>query len=165
MPAARRAIMENKLDATFFGAVGQIGYAVRDVDRAVEHYRTLDASAHPFNRFEVVLDSSNGYRYLGRPAVCRLKIATVSINGMDFEFIEVLDGQHPAGDYLEVHGEGINHLGLYVADLQPILSKVIDTGGRVIIEGGFTLSADSSGRFAYVQLGDSPYPLYELVQM
>jgi hypothetical protein len=56
------------LDATFFGAVHQIGYAVRDVDHAIEHYRKLDGSAHEFNRFEVVLDSSNGYRYLGHPA-------------------------------------------------------------------------------------------------
>ena len=153
------------LDATFFGAVHQIGYAVRDVDHAIEHYRKLDGSAHEFNRFEVVLDSSNGYRYLGQPAACRLKIATITINGMDFEFIEVLDGKHPAVDFIASHGQGINHLALYLDDLEPLYRRIIENGGRVIIEGNFAVSEERKGRFAYMQSGDRSYPLYELVQM
>jgi catechol 2,3-dioxygenase-like lactoylglutathione lyase family enzyme len=153
------------LDATFFGAVRQIGYAVRDVDRAIAHYCTLDGSSLEFDCFEVVLDASNGYLYRGHPAACRLKIATVTINSMDFEFIEVLDGQHPAGDFIASHGEGINHLALYLDDLEPIRQRIVEHGGRVIIEGDFAVSEERKGRFAYMQSGDSPYPLYELVQM
>lgn len=149
----------------FFPAVHQIGYAVRDLDAALRHYQYLTGPAAPVNRFEVVLDRSNGYRYLGQEAACCLDIATIAAPHMDFEFIQVLEGDHPARDYLTRHGDGINHLGLYLSELAPLKEQILGNGGRIINEGSFEVGAGRRGVFAYMQLAPSVYPLYELLQM
>jgi hypothetical protein len=56
-------------------------------------------------------------------------------------------------------------LALYLDDLEALRRRVIENGGRVIIEGKFAVSEERKGRFAYRQSDDSPYPLYQLVQM
>ena len=149
----------------FFGAVRQIGYAVRDVDDAIRHFREVNGDISDFKSFEVTLDASGNYRYEGRPSRCRLKIAVAAVNCIDFEFIQPLDGEHPSADFLARHGEGINHLGLYLQDLAPLRAAMLKDGGRVVIEGSFFISADRQGKFAYMQMGAGPLPLYELLEM
>ena len=149
----------------FFGSVRQIGYAVRDIDETIRRYREINGDISDFKSFEVTLDASGNYLYEGRPSRCRLKIAVASANGIDFEFIQPLEGQHPSADFLAKHGEGINHLGLYLKDLEPLRAAMLKDGGRVVIEGSFLVSADRQGKFAYMQMGASPLPLYELLEM
>jgi methylmalonyl-CoA/ethylmalonyl-CoA epimerase len=149
----------------FFGAIRQIGYAVRDVDDTVDRYRQVNGDIRDFKCFEITLDSSGNYLYQGRPAQCRLKIAVVSVNGIDLEFIQPLEGEHPSADYLASHGEGINHLGLYLEDIDPLRTEILNSGGRIVIEGSFFVSAGRQGRFAYMQIGKSASPLYELLAL
>lgn len=157
--------MNAQAKGSFFPAVHQIGYAVRDLDAALRTYQHLAGPDAPVSRFEVVLDQSNGYRYLGEEASCRLDIATIAAPHMDFEFIQVLEGDHPSRDYLKRHGDGVNHLGVYLDDLGPMKDQILGNGGRVINEGSFQLAEGRRGTFAYMQVAPGIYPLYELLQI
>lgn len=83
---------------------------------------------------------------------------------MDFELIQVLSGNHPARDYVEVSGDGINHLGVYVQDLDYWKRYLLPDHASLVIEGSFHISDVRTGLFAYVQLNGGG-PLYELLQM
>ncbi|XHS01736.1 hypothetical protein ACFB49_33450 [Sphingomonas sp. DBB INV C78] len=84
---------------------------------------------------------------------------------MDHEYIQVLDGDHPARDFLESHGEGINHLGFYVDDIAPWVRRMTDAGCDTVINGGFHLPDGRRGSFAYLALPSSPSPMFEFIAM
>jgi hypothetical protein len=147
-----------------FGAVGQIGFAVADLDRSIEAFSLANGGALQFAVFDTVLDTTGHYRYYGRPNRCELRIATARIGALDFEFIQVLSGHHPARDFVERAGDGINHLGIYIDDLDDWRGRLSPLGARVIIDGEFSIRGGKTGRFAYVQLAGGG-PLYELLQL
>jgi hypothetical protein len=149
----------------FMQSIRQIGYAVRDIDSAIRHFEAMNGSAHEFWRFQVELDANCDYRYRGEPAECRLDVALTTINGLDHEFVRLLDGRHPAGDFVEQHGEGINHLAVYLADLTEHQARAIAAGGRIIAQGMFQDQASPGRRFSYIGFDDRPSPLYEFVEL
>jgi len=149
---------------SFFESVGQIGYAVRDLETAVEAFRQANRAATDFSIFETVLDETGSYRYRGKPDECHLRIATARFGSMDFELIQVLSGNHPARDYVEACGDGINHLGVYIDDLEYWKRQLLPDRAELVIDGAFQISETRKGLFAYVQLMGGG-PLYELLQM
>ena len=150
---------------SFAASVKQIGYAVKDLDRTIRDFEAMNGKEHEFWRFQATMDADCGYHYRGRPAVCRLDIALTTINGMDHEFIQALSGQHPAGDFVEAHGEGINHLALYLADLSAYRDQALSLGGRIVASGEFREGTSPARRFAYIGFAGQPSPLYELVEL
>ena len=85
--------------------------------------------------------------------------------GIDHEYIQVLDGEHPARDFLEAHGEGINHLGFYVDDIAPWTSRMTQGGCETVIDGRFNLPNGRQGSFAYMAHRSSPSPMFEFIAM
>lgn len=150
---------------SMFGSVRQIGYAVANLDRAMAAFRSADQAELKFDVFETVLDESGDYRYRGRPDRCALRIGIVRANGLDFELIEVISGNHPARDFVQRCGDGINHLGVYISDLAYWKQHLLPHRAEVIIEGSFQISAQRQGQFAYVLLSGTNGPLYELLQL
>lgn len=151
--------------ASLFTSVGQIGYAVANLDRAMAAFAAAEPDGVKFDVFEAVLDASGHYRYRGQPDRCVLRIGTAHIGALDFELIEVVSGNHPARDYVQRCGDGINHLGVYIDDLDAWKQHLVPARAEVVIEGEFTISNLRKGRFAYVQLRDTGGPLYELLQL
>ena len=150
---------------SFAAAVKQIGYAVKDLDRTLRDFEAMNGKEHEFWRFQTTMDADCAYHYRGRPAVCRLDVALTTINGMDHEFIQALSGQHPAGDFVEEHGEGINHLALYLADLSAYRDQALSIGGKIVASGEFREGTSPARRFAYIGFDGQPSPLYELVEL
>lgn len=111
-----------------------------------------------------VLNAQSGYRYRGEPAQCELKIGLITLGATDLEFIEVLSGAHPAKDHLESVGEGINHLGFFVENLEAALTAMPDTFGHVVIEGSFGRAGDVRGRFVYLA-NPAGGPMYEVMAL
>jgi methylmalonyl-CoA/ethylmalonyl-CoA epimerase len=150
---------------SFAGSIKQIGYAVKDLDRTLRDFEAMNGNEHEFWRFQATMDADCGYHYRGRPAVCRLDIALTTINGMDHEFIQALSGDHPAGDFVEEHGEGINHLALYLADLTAHRDRALSLGGTIVAQGEFAAGTSPARRFVYVGFEGQPSPLYEMVEL
>lgn len=150
---------------SFVGAVSQVGYAVRDLDRTLREFAAVNGDAHEFWRFQTTMDADCDYRYRGRPATCRLDVALTTINGMDHEFIQAVSGQHPSGDFVEAHGDGINHLALYLADLSAYRDQALSLGASIVASGEFREGTSPARRFTYVGFEGQPSPLYELVEL
>lgn len=150
---------------SFMQAVRQVGYAVRNLDAALRHFESVNGTAHKFDRFQVDLDAGCSYQYRGEPATCLLDVALTHINGMDHEFIQVLDGLHPAREYLEHYGEGINHFALYLEDLSVYEAQAVALGANIVAQGAFPEPTNPTRRFSYLAFETRPNPLYELVEL
>jgi len=140
----------------------QVGFAVTSVDATLAHYRDRFGLSGVVQHAE--LDERCGYRYRGRPSRCRLKIGVIALDGVDLEFIEVLEGDHPARDHLQVYGEGVNHLGFFVDDVAAILRDIPPSFGEVAIEGTFKTDTGVSGRFVYLE-NIAGGPMYEVMAL
>ena len=88
-----------------------LGYAVYDAEATARRYeRTLGAEFRLMPPYHVA-------DQFGRPA--ELKVYYGSMAGLALEIIEVVKGNTPHSDWLKIHGEGIQHIGVYVPDLGP----------------------------------------------
>jgi hypothetical protein len=72
--------------------------------------------------------------------------------GLTFELIQVRAGRTPHVEFLETHGEGIQHIGFWAPDLRSAVEHALSQGGRL------TLARYEPNDTAVVQLnpGSSP---------
>lgn len=140
----------------------QVGYAVYDCEATMRSYTARYGLQGAIKTFE--LNAASGYRYRGRPAQCLLKIGVITLGDTDLEFIEVLSGEHPARDHLAAVGEGINHLGFFVDNLEAALHALPDASKQVVIDGTFGREGDVRGRFVYLA-NPAGGPMYEIMAL
>lgn len=100
-----------------------LGYAVRDAEAtALRYERMLGATFRLMPEYNVT-------DMYGRPA--KMKVYYGAMAGLAMEIIEVQEGNTPHSDWIREHGEGIQHLGVYVPDVVEATRKAVANGGRV----------------------------------
>ena len=94
--------------------VYQLGYVVRDIERACEFYEAT-YGVGPFQVIpEVIMD---GAILRGKPIDTRIKVAFAKSDKVEIEFIQPLQGQNLYTEFLDAKGDGIHHLGFVVDDM------------------------------------------------
>ncbi len=107
--------------------VNQIGIVVRNLDetaRAMESFFGIKLYIISMPEAEAELR--------GRTVRFAAKIGLARLGNVDLEFMEVVSGEHASKEFLDKHGPGINHLGIYVDDLDAALKAWTDSGGKLI---------------------------------
>jgi methylmalonyl-CoA epimerase len=127
--------------------IDHVAIAVRDLDAAIDHYRTWFGAdvAHR----EVV--ESDG-----------VEEALLAVGGSYVQLVCPTRDDSPVAKFLEKKGEGLHHVGYRVADCAAALQRVKDSGGRVIDEAPRPGSRGTTVAFVHPQ-GDLG-TLVELVQ-
>lgn len=97
--------------------VEQIGFVVKDIDKAIEYYRSKFGWG-PFQMFE---HEMKGVIFHGEPSDCRLKIAFAHSGPIEIELIQVLEGETPHTEFLREKGEGMHHLRFNVDNIDDLL--------------------------------------------
>ncbi len=100
-------------------AIDHVAIAVRDLDAAVDHYRTWFGAqvAH-----RETIDSDG------------VEEALLAVGGSYVQLVCPIRDDSPVAKFLENKGEGLHHVGYRVADCAAALQRVKDSGGRVIDE-------------------------------
>ena len=132
----------------------QVGYVVRNLDRAVAAYDPLFG---PFTRMETSLE---GPIYRGKPRDCRLLIAFGHAGALEIELIEPAGGESPHAEFLAAGHEGIHHVRFRIDDLGEHIRTGSRFGYRVIWEHHMDV-AD----FAYLEHVEQKGTLLELLRM
>jgi len=100
-----------------------LGFAVRNAEAtALRYERMLGATFRLMPEYNVT-------DMYGRAA--KMKVYYGAMAGMAIEIIEVVEGNTPHSDWIRDHGEGIQHLGVYVPDVVEATRKAVANGGRV----------------------------------
>ena len=140
-----------------FTHVDQIGLIVRDVDKAAEYYESLGLGTFQSQtgivlterrvRGELVTDIKN-------------KVKVGQIGPIEIELVQPVEGKSIQMEFLETRGEGINHLGFFVEDLDREVARLVEQG----LEPVMTLRFQGGGGVAYMDTGDVGGVLLELIQ-
>lgn len=105
-----------------------IGFVVRDVDAAMDCYRRMLGvdgwRVHEIHRAKAP--------WAERYTDARIKIAFGRGAGLTFELIQVLDGKTQHSEFLEAHGEGVQHIGLWTHDVRASVEAAVAQGARIV---------------------------------
>ena len=100
-----------------------IGFAVYNADSAAKRYQSMLGAKMRLMPPYVL---TNMY---GEPAELRVYYGAVA--GLAIEIIEVTKGTTCHNEWLRQHGEGIQHIGLWVPDVRAATADLVSKGGRV----------------------------------
>ncbi len=120
----------------------QIGIVVKDIDETVKYYNKLFG----FGPFEVRYVDYSTATYHGKVAGYRGKRAFFFLGPIQIELIELVDGKTIHEDFLREKGEGLNHLGFRVDNIEEAKKRAEELGFKII--QSFT-RPDNTG-FAYI---------------
>jgi catechol 2,3-dioxygenase-like lactoylglutathione lyase family enzyme len=152
--------MENvEAEKSPFSKVNQIGVVVRDMDRAVEYYQSLGIG--PFEPLQNVIFVYK--EVLGKaidPDSIKLKIRIAKVGPVDLELIQPIEGESLWKEFLETRGEGINHLGFLVEDIDKEEAKLVAKGFTVLYRSRFK----NGGGATYFDTGKIGGVLLELMK-
>jgi len=134
-----------------------IGVVVRDMDKAVKRLTALGIG--PFKPRNLPADARETYR--GKPFVPskRVSIQTTQIGNMELELIQPIDGESPHQEFLDAKGEGIQHLGFIVDNLEKEVKHLTGRGSDILLTSQFK----GGGGVTYLDL-DAAGLVVELVQ-
>jgi methylmalonyl-CoA/ethylmalonyl-CoA epimerase len=144
------------------GRVGQIGIVVRDIRASIEAYwRTLGIG--PWKVYTNGPPPLRNVTYYGRPASYRVRVALAHTETGVVELIQYLEGDSIHRDFLATHGEGVEHLGIYVPNLDEALAPY-RSQGLTVLQSADGLGMSGDGRYVYLDTRSSMGTILELIQ-
>lgn len=130
-----------------FPQVGQIGIVVKDMNTSVKFYEQMFGP--PFLTLESDINKA------------KLKISLFQVGGIQFELIQVLEGESVHSKFLREKGEGLHHVGFIVEDLEEELTK-LEKEGITVLERGIV---QEMVKFAYLDTEKRLGIILELIQL
>jgi len=104
----------------------QVGYVVKDLDRALETFAPL------FGPFTFLDTALSGCLFRGRRADVTLRLAFGRSGPVEIELIEVVSGESPHSEFLTQHGEGVQHIRFIVPNLDAQRDALLARGFAVV---------------------------------
>jgi catechol 2,3-dioxygenase-like lactoylglutathione lyase family enzyme len=141
--------------------IGQIGLVVKDLESAMESF-WWTAGIGPWSIFSASAPPLSCI-YHGHPANYKVRMATAMSGPVVMELIEYISGDTIHRDFLATGRQGVEHVGIYVADLEEALQPYLDRGIGILQRAdGMGVSGD--GRYAYLDTEASMGTILELIQ-
>ena len=143
-------------------SIGQIGYVVEDVEATVrDYYEKFGIGGWHFYTYAPPLLKFQNY--YGKPVYYKIRLALGYFGNTRVEIIQNIEGHTIYSDFIREHGYGIQHLGIYVEDIQEAIKEAAAAGYSVIMDGG-GFGLDGDGHFAYLDTEKICAITYELIQ-
>ena len=142
--------------------VGQIGFVVKDVDALVKNY---------YDRFGIGdwkiytygPDLLSYMKVRGKDSQYSSRIALSYLGETRIELIQPLYGDTIFQDFINSHGYGVQHLGIYVPNIAEAIKEAESFGFSVIFAGG-GFGPDGDGHYAYLNTEEQFGVTYELIE-
>ncbi len=147
----------NSTEKSTFTRLVHIGVVVRDMNKTIDRLNALGIG--PFKPRILPPDAQEKYR--GKPFIPsqRVAIQITQIGNMELELIQPIDGESPHQEFLDEKGEGIQHLGFIVDNLEEDVNCLTAEGSSILLTSQFK----GGGGVAYLDL-DVAGLIVELVQ-
>lgn len=124
----------------------QYAFAIEDPDPVSSFWAGLG-----FPPLEITHGETWGKEYFGKPADFDMKLGWQRHGKIVYEWCIPLVGPTVYADHIQTHGEGIQHFGFNVEDMDQAISFFKDRGFEISMSGGWgDKGKPGSGRFAYV---------------
>jgi hypothetical protein len=142
-------------------AIGQVALVVKDLDAAVENYwRT--AGIGPWQIYETGAPPLRCI-YQGRSARYKILLATANSGPVQMELIQYISGDTVHRDFLASGKLGLEHVGIFVPDLDEALRHYLGMGIQVL-QRADGLGVKGDGSYAYLDTESILGTMLELIQ-
>ena len=134
------------------------GAVVEDLEKAIVHFEDLGIGPFTPNPSEGVKER----KVYGKTADIKLKGAVTKLGPLEFELIQPVRGKSVQKVFLDTKGEGINHIGFIVQDLEKEVARLEQMGfaaistGRIPDNGGFAYFKTDSVGGVFIELIEPP---------
>jgi glyoxalase/bleomycin resistance protein/dioxygenase superfamily protein len=127
-----------------FGNIAQLGYVVRDIDAAMEHW--VQNGVGPW--FYVDRVQLDYFRHRGVDSDMEMSVAIANSGDIQIELIQQRnDAPSVYKEFLDAGREGMQHIAYWTNDFQALYDKALALGYKVAQEGSI---GGNQGRFAYL---------------
>ncbi|MFC2066683.1 VOC family protein [Chloroflexota bacterium] len=116
---------------SLFARFDHVGVVVEDMDKAIEHLSSLGLG--PFETANFPSITSRTLR--GKPVHAKLGIRFCQMGPLKLELLQPLEGESLMKEFLESNGEGLQHLGFLVDDIDKEVAKLTNQGVKVLQRG------------------------------
>ena len=144
------------------GTIAQVGIVVRSLAKSIENYeRTMGIG--PF----LMIDFRPEKSFVrGRNPAIHLKIGVAQLTpALSLELIEVVGGEPYHKDFLEAHGEGVQHLGYLSDDYDGVLTRAGNLGIDVLMWAETDVAGMGHVRGAYLDTLELLGTLIEVIEI
>lgn len=144
-----------------FSHAGQVGVLVRDLDAAMEWYWS-NMGVGPWDVYTNSAPPLSCF-YRGHPVSYKMRVALAQSGPLVVELLEYAEGDCVHRDFLASGRDGLEHLGIYVADLDVALADMESKGIKVLqVATGIGVKGD--GRYAFLDTEPTTGVMWELIQ-
>ena len=127
---------------------------VKDLDNAVDYLRSI-LGWGPFKVAEFVNEGT----YRGKLNSGRTRIALAQVGPIAIEVVEAVEGESPTVEFLRKNGEGLQHLGIRVDDIDAAVAQLHKGGVETVFRR--QTKQGTSVAFVKTQIGEH---MIELIQ-
>jgi len=120
--------VEEMAEKSPFSKLVQVSVVVKDIDMAIGHYQSLGIG--PFRW--ISLDALTEKMQYGKPVDLNLKVAIAKVGSVEIELIQPVEGAPLQQEFLDTKGEGINHIGFLVDDIDAEEANLAKKGLKVV---------------------------------
>jgi hypothetical protein len=149
-------------EALRLGKIAQIGCVVRSLSESIKDYEGV-IGIGPFTTLELHPEKSF---IKDRAPDFVLKIGFTQLTAkLSLELIEVVSGEPCHKDFLERHGEGVQHLGFVTDEYDEVLKRAKGLGIEVLMGGEAEVPGMGHMRAAYLDTYDLVGVLVEIIEV
>jgi methylmalonyl-CoA/ethylmalonyl-CoA epimerase len=141
--------------------IRQMCLVVRDLDKAMAQWSVLGIG--PWRVHDLGPNWVSEMTFRGQPQRTAVKYAGADSGSLNFELIEPGNEPNVYTEHLDVHGEGLHHLGYFVDDIETAITEMQALGYKVI-QAGRGLGVDGDGAYAYFDTVDALGCMLEAIE-
>ncbi len=139
--------------------VSQLGFVVRDTPETVRYYEQVFG----LGPWTIMDGETTDCINRGEPVTIRGKIGIAQVGAVQFEVIQIMEGESIHSEFLEERGEGLHHVGFYVRDLDARL-EACGQGGIEILQKGTIKQGPLTINYAYLDTVSIGGVVFEFIQ-
>ena len=124
-------MQEEKGGKLSFAKFDHVGVVVKDMDKTMKHLSALGAGPFESHARPPLIERT----FRGKPSDAKHAIRSGPMGSVQVELIQPLEGDSLAKEFLESNGEGIQHLGFVVDNLDEEVAKLTQKGIKVLQSG------------------------------
>ncbi len=153
----------NAAEAFKIGKIAQVAFVVRNLEARMQAFWT-DFGVGPWSIYAFEPPRVKDMTYRGQRQDFRMRVAFAMCGETQIELVQSVAGPNLYEEFLAQCGEGVQHLGIHVADMDSATQQMRALGYELIQSGrGYGVRGD--GAFAYFATADRLSTLIELIQL
>ena len=144
-----------------FPSVGHIGVVVKDIEKVVKYYSSVFGIG-PFDIYD--FEPKKAWVRGKEVKPFKLKIAAADLGPVKLELLQIIDGEPPHRDFLDIHGEGLQHIGFYVENYDEWKAYTEGQGINLLCEAEIEDEVRGKRRAFYMNSNEPGGVLFEIIE-